>query len=194
MSKFLKYWFLILVILISTILIHCGDGVTETGNPTSVPSSEEPSSETKEFACDFCYDSTETSTTSDTDDEGVDVLVSQPLSETGTILFALCGKVNDCYEGLTEDLDCIEGVYEDENILSAFGVNTTLYQNLEEVQTAIDEESVSVNSDVLDSCETALTGLSCPDLENNDIFSEDTPSDYSSVYLIIPEEECGSIF
>lgn len=165
MSKFLKYWFLILVILISTILIHCGTGVTETGNPTS---------------------GTQES------DDGDDVEASTALTETGSVIDAVCSSIGACFDSFDTAV-CTDEIETDLSALEALGANTSLYASFTEVQTAIDAAEISVNSTILSECTTAIEDVSCGTMTVDGVFDEDS-DDYSNVFLIIPEDECGNLF
>lgn len=166
MTKFLKYWFFIFLILISTFLIHCGAGVTETGNPTSTPQAG--------------------------DDDGDDVEASTALTETGAVIDSVCSSVALCFDSFDEST-CVEEIETDLSALEALGANSSLYVSFTEVQTAIDAAEISVNSTILSECTAAIEDVSCGTMIVDGVFDEDS-DDYSNVSLVIPEDECGSLF
>lgn len=165
MIKFLKYWFFIFLILITTFLIHCGDGVTETGNPIN-----------------------DTQAT----DDGDDASTAEPASETESVIRSICSSVALCFDGFDESV-CVEEIETDLSALEALGANTDLYASFTEVQTAIDAGEISVNDTILSECTAAIEDVACGTMTSDGVYEEDS-DDYSNVSLVIPEEECGDIF
>lgn len=166
MSKFLKYWFFIFLILVTTFLIHCGTGVTETGNPTSG-----------------------TQESDDGDDVQTDAAQA---SETEQVISSICSSVAACFDSFDSSI-CVEEIETDLSSLEALGTNTSLYESFTEVQAAIDAAEISVNSTLLSECTAAIEDIACGTMTVNGVFDEDS-DDYSNVSLVIPEEECGTVF
>lgn len=166
MCKFLKYWFFIFLILITTFLIHCGTGVTETGNPTSG-----------------------TQESDDGDDVQTDAAQA---SETEQVISSVCSSVALCFDSFDESI-CVEEIETDLTALETLGANTSLYASFTEVQTAIDDSEISVNSTILSECTAAIEDVTCGTMTVDGVYDEDS-DDYSNVFLVIPQDECGNLF
>ena len=181
MKKLARQFLFVLVIIASVILVSCGAGTTETGNPTQ-NSGGDNVNPTDSFTCDFCYETAEVdpATCEDCDTAGDSGTASDDAySESGEVLFGLCNRIETCFD--VGALDCIEEIYQDQNILDKFGADFQTYSDFELLQNAIDDGLVTVNSSALDACAAQLESLSCSDIAYN----ESTGS-YALLYASVP--------
>ncbi len=154
-------------------LFNCGAGTTITDNPTG----DIFSNAAEEDAPDAASTGGDDSVESDAMYETV----------TGSVLSYACGVFEDCYTGFDE-VACQTYLNTNFAMLGVFGVDTTTYASFDAVQDAIEDEELVVSSSAVSACLSAITDISCSDISEKNAYSESLPSDYSRVYLIIPEE------
>jgi len=207
MERLMRYLVIIVLILVCVSFSQCNFfGGTETGNPTTgkvdpvvdpgdIGDADAPSSDDA-FACDFCYADDDSDGISS--DEPCENCSSEPpdaedpqLTVTGNALFTICGKINECYDNVT-DLACIGSIYQDLNVMIKFGANLAVHQSFETMQASIDDGELNVIDTTLNNCLDAINGLTCQSLENSNTFDESTQS-YSNVYKVVPSE-CSLVF
>jgi hypothetical protein len=110
MKKILTYWLMIFVLVMASVLTSCGEGVTETGNPTTGNTDGTDSGDSS---------SEDGSDSGDDGEVGANAIDEEQacLDEGGEFVefsdgcAALCGTDADsiCTQAITESCDCGEG-------------------------------------------------------------------------------------
>lgn len=168
---------LMIFLLTCGLLSGCGGdacGGTETGNPTCSAVTEDGEG------------------TSDSGEDGDDgEIQAESLSATEELLYWLCSAVKSCYSTFDYS-SCTDAAASDENLLSAFGADTGVYADFDELQDAIDSNTVEVDGTVFSDCIDAIDALSCSEIQVANAFTENS-SDYSHLSGIVPES-CAEVF
>lgn len=112
--------------------------------------------------------------------------------ETTLLLNSICSALVGCFDSASQT-ECGEALQTDANALNAFGADTVTYQSFTEVQADIDSGAITVDVDQLTSCRDAIANVSCATMEADNVFDESSPSDFSNVFIIIPQVECGDL-
>jgi|APSaa5957512535_1039671.scaffolds.fasta_scaffold127637_1 hypothetical protein len=189
MNKLVSIFLVMCLLLLCIGLSNCA--ATETGNP-NLPTETQEDDTGNDSADD---DTTGNSTDSDSEGDTVgadDADTTSGASTTEDLLTAVCEAITDCYSTAVQ-ADCEAGLFSDDNVIDALGLDTGDYGDFDELQDGIDDGTLSVDTDNLNGCVEELAAVSCTNMFTNGIFV-DGSGNYSSVYKMIPEGECEEIF
>jgi len=112
--------------------------------------------------------------------------------ETTLLLNSICSALGGCFES-TSTTECGEALQTDTNALNEFGADTNTINSFDEVQTDIDSGAITVDTDQLIACRDAIANVSCATMEADNVFDDSNPSDFSNVFMIVPQTECGDL-
>ncbi|OVE82766.1 hypothetical protein BVY03_00150 [bacterium K02(2017)] len=100
------------------------------------------------------------------------------------LLTSICNVLANCFT-TTDFTDCETSLESDPNLLLEFGTSTLT--SFTAIQTAIDNNSLSVSSTSFNTCKTAIEAVSCQTIETNSAFSAASPTIFTSVFGMIPD-------
>lgn len=168
MKKFFLTIFILLCLVSAANLQGCGQGCggTETGNP----------------ACG----------------EGIDE--TGPFSdETQTaaerILDSLCNKLTECFDSLTQS-ECQTGVLGTDQIDNELGLTEGSFSSYLEIINAERGETISADSDALNTCLSDIRILDCSDEGVQAAYSEADPDNFDNVENMVPAgiDSCEGVY
>lgn len=105
MKKIMTYWLMILILVMASVLTSCGEGVTETGNPTTGNTDGSDTGDSDDS------DDADTTAADAIDEEQACVDDGGEFIEFSDGCAALCGTDENsiCTQAITESCDCGDG-------------------------------------------------------------------------------------
>ncbi|MDO8519305.1 MAG: hypothetical protein Q7T11_03995 [Deltaproteobacteria bacterium] len=167
----------LILILLMTLLWACGDGGTDTGNPTTGADDEGDSEDS-----------------GDTGDDSQPVSDSQPLVATA-ILSSLCDKLTSCHESLSSE-DCEVGILAVTGLEDAFGLSANSIGPFAEIATAENAGDITANTTEAAQCETDIAALNCSNAAVTSAYRTADPDNFEDIENMIPEGEssCEGVY
>lgn len=174
-----KISFILLILFLAIpFLTACGEGGTDTGNPTT--SSEG-----------------DTGDTGDSGSNGGDNPVSADATPTGAVQIsvALCSVLTPCYTSLSET-NCEAGVLAATNLVDEFGLSTADYADLQAVSSAEAASTIAPNSTLLTTCLDNIDALTCTNAGVLTAYNPSNPNNFENVEDMIPAgtDSCGGVY
>lgn len=175
-----KIAFLIFIFsFLSTLFLACGEGGTETGNPT---------------------DGDEFSDSGDAGDDGDDEPTGSPTddaagTEAETIGSALCTVLAQCFSSLAS-ADCEAGLLAVSNIDTELGLAVGEFDDFAAVITAEQEGSIIADETIAAQCVADIEALACADASVQAAYDEDDAENFDNVFRMIPlgDDSCMGVY
>ncbi|MBF0106521.1 MAG: hypothetical protein HQM16_14495 [Deltaproteobacteria bacterium] len=193
MNKFMQHTTVFFVLILVCLLnIHCGDacGVTETCNPDNTTGYGDTQTSggdnnTGDGTGIFDGNPADASVFYDPDEESAPMIAET--ASTTDILQSICEVLSNCYN-LTDTNACVTSLETDQGLLTEFGVDTDTYSSFDDVQDAIDASGIETSGAEISYCTQAISEVSCDTIEAGDAYSTETPTDFSDVFMMMPDE------
>lgn len=170
---------LFIVSFLSTLFLACGEGGTETGNPT---------------------DGDEFSDGEDAGDDADDQPTSAPIddadsTEAESIGSALCTVLSQCFSPLASD-DCEAGLLAVSNIDTELGLAVGEFADFALVITAEQEGSLIADETTAAQCVADIEALACADASVQAAYDEDNADSFDNVFRMIPlgDDSCAGVY
>jgi len=105
------------------------------------------------------------------------------LTYTKVLVGLICAKVKVCYPS-SNSATCYTNGMEQSGYTSELGATAATYDTMEDLATAVENNTVVINTTNYESCTQALNALNCSDTLVQNAYSAATPSDYSATNIL----------